>query len=372
MANQTWTLPPTTDPYLFLKIHHNPNDTLTRNYEDPHTSPSSDPTLPISVLSKDLTINKSNQTSLRLFLPKKATLSNHNNKLLPLIVFFHGSGFIVQSAASTMFHDFCVEMAETVEAVVASVDYRLAPEHRLPAAYDDAMEALSLIRSCKDEWLTKYVDYSKCVLMGNSAGATIAYHAALRVVENVKDLEPLKIQGLIFRQPFFGGTQRTESQVRLENDPVFPLCVNDLMWELALPIGVDRDHEYSNLTAGNGVDEKYGKIKDQGWKVLVSMNGGDPLVDRNKELVKLMEEKGVEVVMDFEEEGYHGVEFFEESKAKNFIELVKGFVSSFAFWVQQLHTKKSNNVFFAMSIIVLYLNMYYGSIFKKGHANMCP
>ncbi|CAL5185086.1 unnamed protein product [Lathyrus oleraceus] len=331
MSNQTLQPPSTTtDPYQFLKIHHNPNDTLTRNLEDPHTSPSSDTTLAISVLTKDLTINNSNQTWLRLFLPKKATISNQNNKRLPLIVFFHGSGFILTSAASTLFHDFCVEMADTVEAVVASVDYRLAPEHRLPAAYDDAMEALSMIRSSEDEWLIKYVDYSKCFLMGNSAGATIAYHAGLRVVENVEDLEPLKIQGLILRQPFFGGTHRTESELRLENDHIIPLRVSDLIWKLALPIGVNRDHQYCNLTAGNGVDEKFEKIKDKKWKVLVSMNSGDPLVDRSKELVKLMEEKGVEVVIDFQEGGFHGVEFFEASKAKNFIALVKGFVSSFA------------------------------------------
>ncbi|GAU28872.1 hypothetical protein TSUD_293240 [Trifolium subterraneum] len=220
-------------------------------------------------------------------------------------------------------------MADTIEAVVASVDYRLAPEHRLPAAYDDAMEALSLIRSSQDEWLTKYVDFSKCFLMGNSAGGTIAYHAGLRVVEKVNDLEPLKIQGLILRQPFFGGTQRNESELRLEKDPILPLCVSDLLWELALPIGVDRDHEYSNLTAMSGFGEKFDKIKNQGWKVLVSMNGGDPLVDRSKELVELMEEKGVEVIKDYEEEGCHGVEFFEPSKGKKFIELVNSFVSSF-------------------------------------------
>ncbi|CAL5185090.1 unnamed protein product [Lathyrus oleraceus] len=320
MSIQTLQPPSTTtDPYQFLKIQHNHNDTLTRNLEDPHTLPSSDTTLPISVLTKDITINNSNQTWLRLFLPKNTTFSNKNNKFLPLIVFFHGGGFILLSAASTRFHNFCVEMAETVEAVVASVEYRLAPEHRLPAAYDDAMEALSLIRTSEDEWLTKYVDYSKCFLMGNSAGASIAYHAGLRVVENVKDLEPLKIQGLILHQPFFGGIQRTESEVRLENDPVFPLCVSDMMWELALPIGVDRDHEYSNLIVGNDIDEKFEKIKDQGWKVLVSMNGGDLLVDRNKELVKLMKEKGVDVVVDYQEGGFHGIEFFEASITKNFI-----------------------------------------------------
>jgi acetyl esterase/lipase len=328
MSNQTMHPPPTTDPYQLLKIHHHPNDTLARYFEDPHTSPSLDTSLP--VLTKDLNINQSNQTWLRLFLPKKATnVSNQNNKLLPLIVFFHGSGFIVQSAATTKFHELCVDMADTVEAVVASVDYRLAPEHRLPAAYDDAMEALSLIRSSKDEWLTKYVDYSKCYLMGNSAGATIAYHAGLRVVENVNDFEPLKIQGLILRQPFFGGTNRTESELRLENDPDFPLCVSDLCWELALPIGVDRDHEYCNPMVEIDVDEKFDKIKDQGWRLLVSVNGGDLLVDRAKELVQLMEDKGVDVVKDFQEDGCHGVEFFEPSKAKKFIELVKGFISTF-------------------------------------------
>jgi acetyl esterase/lipase len=327
MSNQTLP-PPINDPYQYVKIQHNPNDTLTRNLEDPHTSPSLDTSLP--VLTKDLTINQSNQTWLRLFLPKKATnVSNQNNKLLPLIVFFHGSGFIVASAASTIFHNFCAEMADTVEAVVASVDYRLAPEHRLPAAYDDAMEALSLIRSSDDEWLTKYVDFSECFIMGNSAGATIAYHAGLRVVEKMNDFEPLKIKGLILRQPFFGGTKRYESELRLENDPHFPLCVSDLCWELALPIGVDRDHEYCNPTVGNDVDEKLDKIKDHGWKVLVSINGGDLLVDRANELVQLMEEKGVEVVKDFQEDGFHGVEFSEPSKAKKFIELVKGFISMF-------------------------------------------
>nr|CAG34222.1 putative esterase [Cicer arietinum] len=329
MSNKIWPPPPSNNPYEYLKIHHNPNDTLTRNLVDPHTSPSSNTTLPINVLTKDLTINQSHQTWLRLFLPKNSTNPNQNNKL-PLIIFFHGGGFILLSAASTIFHDFCVELADTVEAVVASVEYRLAPEHRLPAAYDDAMEALTFIKSSEDEWLQNYVDFSTCYLMGNSAGATIAYNAGpMCNLKKVNDFEPLKIQGLILSQPFFGGTQRSESELRLENDPVLPLSVGDLMWELALPIGVDRDHKYGNLTAENDLDEKFDKIKDQGWRVLVSGNGGDPLVDRYKELVELMEKKGVEIVKDFEEEGFHGIEFFEPSKAKKLIGLVKGFISSF-------------------------------------------
>ncbi|RDX82788.1 Carboxylesterase 1, partial [Mucuna pruriens] len=314
MANQP------IDPYHHLDLVLNPNGTLTRLRHIPNTPPSSDSTLP--VLTKDLTINQPNNTWLRLFLPRIALSSNQK---LPLIFFFHGSGFVVASAASTMFHDFCADMSSTVGAVVASVEYRLAPEHRLPAAYDDAAEALAFIRSSRDEWLTKYADFGNCYLMGNSAGGTIAYFAGLRAIDC--DIEPLRIKGLILRQPFFGGTQRSGSELRLENDEVIPLSVSDLLWELSLPVGVDRDHEYSNLRAENWVG-KLEKVRELEWRVLVSGNGGDPLVDREKELVEVLEEKGVQVVTDFEEEGCHGVEYSDASKAKRLIQLVKHFVSS--------------------------------------------
>ncbi|PNX56997.1 carboxylesterase 1-like protein, partial [Trifolium pratense] len=68
-------------------------------------------------------------------------------------------------------------MVDDLGVFVVSVEYRLAPEHRLPAAFDDAMEALFWIRNVDDDWVTRYVDYSKCYIMGNSAGATIAYNA---------------------------------------------------------------------------------------------------------------------------------------------------------------------------------------------------
>ncbi|RDY04978.1 Carboxylesterase 1, partial [Mucuna pruriens] len=174
------------DPYQHLQIRRNPDGSFSRMQDVfPRTPPSSDPTLPIPVLTKDLTINQTNNTWLRLFLPRTVlSSSKHTPKKLPLIVFFHGSGFVVLSAATTLFHDFCVQMANSADALVASLDYRLAPEHRLPAAYDDAAEALRWIGSSEDEWLTKYADYSNCYLMGNSAGATIAYHAGASLPSN--------------------------------------------------------------------------------------------------------------------------------------------------------------------------------------------
>ncbi|XP_029124743.1 carboxylesterase 1-like [Cajanus cajan] len=274
MSNQS------VDPYQHLGFIRNPDGTFTRlNKAVPRTEASSDPSLPIPVLTKDLTMNQRNNTWLRLFLPRIA-LSSSNK--LPLIIFFHGSGFVELSAATPMFHDFCVQMANAAEAVVASIDFRL---------------------KCHDTF----------------------FSAGLRATEEVNDLEPLKIQGLILRQPFFGGTQRSESELRLENNPVIPLCVTDLMWELALPIGADRDHEYCNPWSGNGV-QKFDKLKELGWRVLVSGNGEDLLVDREIELAQLMEEKGVRVVKDFVEDGSHGVEIFYPSEANKFIALVKDFI----------------------------------------------
>ncbi|XP_054798756.1 carboxylesterase 1-like [Prosopis cineraria] len=314
------------DVYKQLQIVVNDDGSLTRFLRDPLTLATSDPNLPISVLTRDLTINQSNNTWVRLFLLRKA-LDYHPSNKFPLIVFFHGGGFIYFSAASTRFHDFCSKMATDIEAVVASVEYRLAPEHRLPAAYDDAVEALHWIKTSPDDWLRDFVDYSNCYVMGDSAGGTIAYHAGLRVAEEVNDLKPMKIKGLILRQPFFGGTQRTESEVRLEKNPVVPMCWCDLFWELALPVGANCDHEYSNPTAADQ-PEKMEKIREMGWKVMVSGNGGDPLVDRGIEMARLMEEKGVNVVIDFEEEGSHGVEFADDSVASKLIGVLKQFISS--------------------------------------------
>ncbi|KAF3963147.1 hypothetical protein CMV_012430 [Castanea mollissima] len=324
MSGQDAPINPTGDPYQLLQIVRNPDGTITRSLNIPETPPTSDPNLPISVLSKDIPINQSNNTWVRIYLPREALDSSSQLKL-PLIVYFHGGGFILYSAASSSVHDHCVSKANELRVIIASVEYRLAPEHRLPAAYDDAVEALYRIKTTQDDWLTKHADFSNCFIMGMSAGGNIAYQAGLRVAAEADHLRPLNIRGLILQQPFFGGTQRSESELRLVNDPTSPLCVTDLMWELSLPIGVDRDHEYCNPTVGGG-SKLLEKIRLLGWKVLVTGCDGDHLFDRQVELAKLLEEHGVHVVGHFGVGGCHGVDFHDSSRGKAFLEQVKNFI----------------------------------------------
>ncbi|KAI4351841.1 hypothetical protein L6164_006151 [Bauhinia variegata] len=326
MTDQTGSPCQTIDPYKFLQIIPHPNGSITRLRHDPQTSLASNPNLPISVLSKDITIDQSHNTFIRIFLPRKALDHASSNRKLPLVVFFHGGGFIFLSASSTLFHVFCSNMANDTEAVVVSVNYRLAPEHRLPAAYDDAMKALHWIQTHpgKEEWLSKYADYSNCYLMGSSAGGNIAYHTGLRAAVELHHRGPLKIKGLILVQPFFGGVKRTASELRLMNDSHLPLCATDLMWELSLPRGADRDHEYCNLTVGNG-SKQLDEMERLRWRVLVTGCDGDPLFNRQREVVNLVAHKRVRVVEFFVPGQYHGIQDHEPSKAKPLFDVVKHF-----------------------------------------------
>ncbi|KAK7811458.1 carboxylesterase 1 [Quercus suber] len=309
MSSQTAPSNPTVDPYQHLQITLNADGTITRLREIPNTPPTPDPSHPTPVLSKDIPLNQSNNTWIRIFLPREALDHNSSTKL-PLIVYFH---------------DHCANMEIDLHVIIVSVEYRLAPEHRLPAAYDDAMEALHWIKTTADDWLRDYADLSNTFIMGGSAGGNIAYHARLRAATEIDKVEPLVIRGLILYQPYFGGSQRTQSELR-NNDPILPLSVCDLMWELSLPI-VDRDHEYCNPKVGDG-PQLLEKTKLLGWKVLVVGYDGDILFEHQIELVKLMKEKGVSVVSQFGEGGFHGKDMFEPAKTKALHVVLKNFILS--------------------------------------------
>ncbi|XP_068634442.1 probable carboxylesterase 8 [Aristolochia californica] len=304
------------DPYKLLRIIRNPDGSLTREAVMPVVPPGGDDDQ--LCISKDVPLNKTHGTWFRMYRPRNAA----TGAKLPVIIDFHGGGFIVFSAATAPFDASHRRIASEVPAIVLSVEYRLAPEHPLPAAYEDAMEALKWVRDnhANDEWLCHHADVSRCFIKGSSAGGNIAYHAALECCCFSDGLHPVNIAGVILNQPYFGGEERTESELRLEEDKILPLPANDLMWELALPRGANRDHEYCNPLKAE-TERRLERLP----RCLMRGYSGDPLLDRQKELVKKMQNDGVNVVAHFRD-GFHGIEIFDPNQAQQLVVDVKGFV----------------------------------------------
>lgn len=106
----------------------------------------------------------------RLYRPRSGTL--------PLLVYFHGGGWVVGSVAVS--DPFCRALANASGCAVVSVDYRLAPEDRYPAAADDAYAAT---RWSADHAADLGIDASRIAVGGSSAGGNLAAVAALMARE---------------------------------------------------------------------------------------------------------------------------------------------------------------------------------------------
>jgi acetyl esterase len=118
---------------------------------------------------------------------------------LPVVVYFHGGGWVIGDIAS---HDTtCQRLASGVPAIVVSVDYRLAPEHRFPAAVDDCDAATS--------WVSAHItefggDPARLAVAGDSAGGNLAAVVAIHARD--ADGPPIAFQLLIYP-----GTDMTRS-----------------------------------------------------------------------------------------------------------------------------------------------------------------
>ncbi|KAH7287592.1 hypothetical protein KP509_32G064000 [Ceratopteris richardii] len=216
-------------------------------------------------------------------------LSASSSKKLPIIVQFHGGGFVTGSKDSAANDTFCRRMAKLCDAIVIAVGYRLAPEHRYPAAFDDGFEVLNwlakqanlaecskslqhvpsafsrngsdihrpdLHRELVDSfggpdviepWLAAHGDPTRCVLLGVSSGANIADFVARQAVHAGKLLDPVKVVAQALMYPFFLGSIPTRSEIKLANSYFFdkPTCL--LAWKLFLPEGeFSLDHPAAN------------------------------------------------------------------------------------------------------------------------------
>lgn len=176
------------------------------------------------VIFKDCLFHKRFNIYLRLFKPNSSSSSSFSStstNKLPLIIFIHGGGFCFGSRTWPHIHNCCLRLAASLQAVVAAPDYRLAPENRLPAAVEDAVEAVRWVQRQAlisdngggDAWLNGVVDFDRVFVLGDSSGGNIAHHLAVRFGSGPgREMDPVRVRGYVLLAPFFGGEVRTKSE----------------------------------------------------------------------------------------------------------------------------------------------------------------
>ncbi|XP_004976421.1 tuliposide A-converting enzyme 1, chloroplastic isoform X2 [Setaria italica] len=199
------------------------------------------------VASKDHAISP--DVAVRLYLPPEAAKDDGSSRL-PVLVYFHGGGFCLLSAFNAIIHGYLTSLAARARAVVVSVEYRLAPEHPIPAAYEDSWRALGWVASHasggagEEPWLADHADFSRLCLAGESAGANIAHHMAMRArAEGLPG--SARISGVVLVHPYFLSDARVASE---ESNPA--MAANMVrMWRVVAPATTGLDDPWINPLA---------------------------------------------------------------------------------------------------------------------------
>ena len=124
---------------------------------------------------------------LRLYRPLGAA----ETAVLPVLVYYHGGGWVIGDLDT---HDsLCRAVANEAGCTVVAVDYRLAPEHRFPAAVDDAIAATRWVR---DQAAELKLDASRLAVGGDSAGGNLA--AVVSIAARDSGDLPIAFQLLIY------------------------------------------------------------------------------------------------------------------------------------------------------------------------------
>ncbi len=197
---------------------------------------------------------------------------------LPVMLYFHGGGFILGSLESH--DDICAEIAARAGIAVVAVDYRLAPEHPFPAAFDDAVAVAG--------WLCAGgagagVDRTRLIVGGDSAGGNLSAALALKA----RDGGGPALSGLVLVYPALGGDLGRGSRVERAEAP--GLSTADIRYYKRAYVGPEghpdhankfayplKETDYSGLPPAFLVAAEWDPLRDdcQEWRARMRAAGG--------------------------------------------------------------------------------------------------
>jgi acetyl esterase len=221
----------------------------------------------------------------RLYTPK--TLRKTSG-LAPCLVFFHGGGWVIGNLET---HDVvCRKLAQEGELIVISVDYRLAPEHKFPAAVDDAITST--------EWIAANagklgIDASRLTVGGDSAGGNLAAVVSLAA----REANGPKIAGQVLIYPATDFSRKHPSHREPETSILLTHSV--VGWFMNHYMG---DADINNWRASPARVSSLAGLPP----AYVLTAGADPLRDEGDEYAKRLREAGVPVTYRHFPGQFHG------------------------------------------------------------------
>jgi acetyl esterase len=181
-----------------------------------------------------------------------------------VVVYFHGGGWVIGSLDTH--HGVCHALAKKSGCLVVSIDYRLAPEHRHPAAVEDAYAATVWVAENAD---AIQADPQRLAVAGDSAGG----HLAAVVAQMARDRQGPRLCSQILIYPITDFNFETPSYL---NNADGYMLTRDLMrwfWNLYLATGEPADHPYvaplrakdfRNLAPALVITAEYDPLRDEG------------------------------------------------------------------------------------------------------------
>ncbi len=209
---------------------------------------------------------------------------------LPCMVFLHGGGWVIGNLQS---HDrLCRALANRARICVVAVDYRLAPEHRFPAALDDSAAALQWVSDNAD---SLSIAPSRLAVGGDSAGGNLA--AVLALMGRDGSAPATIFQALIY--PVVDLTAGSDSYRRVTS---------------GVPLTAATMHYFINHYTPNAIDRldwRASPLKATSLKgappALVVTVAHDPLCDEGRAYAKRLEDDEVRVSLLHLGDHMHGM-----------------------------------------------------------------
>lgn len=200
---------------------------------------------------------------------------------LPVLVYFHGGGYVVGSLDS---HDgVCREFCARTPCAVVSVGYRVAPEHKFPTPLNDGADALA--------WLAAHaraegLDASRVAFGGDSVGATLATVLALQAALEPGALAITPCWQLLCYPVTDASTSSPSSELFGEG---YLLESDTLEWF----------YRHYAREAADRLDWRFSPLLAQSYQgmapALVALAGHDPLLDEGRAYCQRLQAMGVEV-----------------------------------------------------------------------------